>query len=126
MLAWHAPGGVWYLEYLLGIRTGPAALIPASVNIWQRPAVDCDDTHCLLAFTNLSREIHGVLIDPAHPHLATPVPIETSSRVERPQVHVLRNGRFLVTYVSAEDDPRHRFAARVVTTTVQPRRRAVR
>lgn len=126
MLAWNAPSGVWYVEYVRGVKkAAESTLIPVSVNDWERPAVDCDDTHCLIAFTTRSRQIYGVLIDSTQPHLATPVPIETASRVERPQVHLLQPGRFLVTYVSAENDPQNRFGGRIVTTTTQPRRRAV-
>lgn len=127
MLAWNAPSGVTYIEYVHGVKqVAEGTLIPVSVHEWEQPAIACDDTHCLLAFTTPSRQIYGVLVDSTQPHLATPVPIETASRVERPQVHLLQNGRFLVAYMSAENDPRYRFANRIVTTAPQPRRRAVR
>jgi hypothetical protein len=117
---------VRFLEFKNGIQPAEAALIPASVYAWERPAVDCDDTHCLVAFATRSRQIYGVLIDSAQPHIQVPVPIETATRVERPQVHLLQKGRFLVSYVSMADDPVHRFAGRIVTTAPLPRRRAVR
>lgn len=125
-IAWNTPSGVSFVEYLDGVRKAAGVLIPVAVNTWEAPAVACDDTHCLIAFTTPVREIYGVLIDPARPHLLIPVAIETASRVEKPQIHLVHNGRFLVTYVSADDERLHRFAGRIVTTAPQPRRRAVR
>lgn len=126
VLAWNVSDGVRFLEFWNGNQPAEAARIPASVFAWERPAVDCDDTHCLVAFTTRPRQIYGVLIDSAQPHIQVPVPIETATRVERPQVHLLQKGRFLVSYVSAADDPVHRFAGRIVTTRPLARRRAIR
>jgi hypothetical protein len=128
LLAWSTHHGIWYVEYLNGVKTfAEGGLIPVSVHSKDRIAIGCDDTHCLLTFTTPAQQIYGVLIDPEQPHLAVPVPIETATRVEWPQVHVLKPGRFLVVYMSADDDPyQHRFAGRIVTTAPQPRRRAVR
>ena len=125
-LAWNTAEGVRYLDSPVGTQPAAAALIPASVLVWERPAVDCDDTHCLFAFATPARQIYAVLIDSAQPYIQVPVAIETASRVESPQVHLLQQGRFLVSYVSAADDPAHRFAGRIVTTAALPRRRAVR
>ena len=125
-LAWNVSDGVRFLEFRNGTQPAEATRIPASVFAWEQPGVDCDDTHCLIAFATRSRQIYGVLIDSAQPHIQVPVPIETATRVERPQVHLLQKGRFLVSYVSAAEDPVHRFAGRIVTTTPLPRRRAIR
>ncbi len=125
-MAWNVPEGVRYLEVQNGMQPAEAALIPASVSVWEQPAIDCDDTHCLVAYATRSRQIYGVLIDSAQPHIQVPVAIETATRVERPLVRLLQKGRFIVSYVSAADDPVHRFAGRIVTTAPLPRRRAIR
>ena len=126
MLAWATPRGVNYLDIQHGVQPFFPGLIPASALMWDTPAVDCDATHCLVAFTTSWRQIYGVLVDSQHPDLQTLVPIETSTRVEKPQVLLLQPGRFLVSYTSAEDEPQNRFAGRIVTTHPLPRRRAVR
>ena len=123
-LAWYSPSGVVLADILGTVPT--IVMFPASVKITELPGVGCDDTHCLLVFTTKTRKIYGLLFDPSQPWPPEPVPIETVPPVERPQVHVLRNGRFLVVYVSGEVARHQRFAGRIVTTTPQPRRRAVR
>lgn len=126
MLAWATPRGVNYLDILHGAQPFFPGLIAASALMWDIPGVDCDATHCLVAFTTPWRQIYAVLVDSQQPDLQTLVPIETSTRVGRPQVHLLQPGRFLVSYSSAEDEPQNRFAGRIVTTQPLPRRRAVR
>lgn len=126
LLAWATSRGLSYLDVRHGRHPFFPSLIPASALFWDTPAVDCDATHCLVAFTTPWRQIYTVLVDSQHPDLQTLVPIETSTRVEKPQVHLLQPGRFLVSYTSAEDEPQHRFAGRIVTTQPLPRRRAVR
>ena len=122
-LAWYTPKEV----VLADIRGSVPNIVmfPASVKITELPGIGCDDTHCLLVFTTKTRKIYGLMFDPSQPWPPQPVPIETASFVERPQVHVLRNGRFLVVYTSGAVAPHQRFAGRIVTTVPQPRRRAV-
>jgi hypothetical protein len=125
VLAWYSPSGVWFAGIAGTLRN--IGKLPVPVWVTDVPAVGCDDTHCLIAFTTRERKIYGLLIDAAQPWLPTPVPIETESSVERPQVHVLQNGRFLVVYTSSAFATENRFAGRIVTTKPEPvrRRRAV-
>lgn len=125
-VAWSSKRGVQYVELTNGALSALPVLVPASVYTDQRPAVGCDDTHCLLAYATKVGDIYGLLYRRNHPDVA-PVPIELGSQFARPHVQVLQNGRFLVSYVSAADAPETRFAGRIVTTEPpEGRRRAVR
>jgi hypothetical protein len=125
VLAWHSPGAIGLADILGTVRNIGRHPAPIS-NLNELPAVGCDDTHCLVAFTTSNRQIHGLIIDKAQAGHSGTFPIETNSRVDRPQVHAPRNGRFLVVYTSAATAPSNRFAGRIVTTEPVPRRRAVR
>lgn len=125
-LAWSSDPGVSYLELTNGALTTPPILIPASIVLAERPALACDATHCLLAWTTKAQQVYGVLLARDPFPSPAPVPIELASSVEKPQIHVLRNGRFLVTYVSWQTMSGSRMAGRIVTTAASPRRRAVR
>jgi hypothetical protein len=127
-IAWSSKLGVQYVELTNGAQTAQPVLVPSSVYTDQRPAVGCDDTHCLLAWATKVGDIYGLLYRRNHPDVA-PVPIELGSQFARPHVQVLQNGRFLVSYVSTANAPEKRFAGRIVTTeppAPEGRRRAVR
>ncbi len=119
VVAWPVPAGIRYLLTGDGMN-----LVSAMPDTSVRPGIACDDTRCVVAYAQ-SNDVHAFAfpIDRlTGPELMT---IAATERTERaPQVHVLGEGRFLVTYRSDGTDGA-RLNARLVTFGT-PKRRAAR
>jgi hypothetical protein len=65
------------------------------------PGIACDATDCVIAYGSASGDVHGITFPVQHPTWTSVFTIAASERRERaPQVHLLRDGRFFVTYQS--------------------------
>lgn len=88
------------------------------------PGIACDATDCVLAYGTASGDVQAVTFPIDQPHQTSMFTVAASERQEgAPQVHAIRDGRFLVTYRS--DQGTARLAGRVVTLG-ESKRRAVR